>query len=69
MMETGVKYPNVVPCDDMKDILGDVSSFPCSSFFAFCQNQQRVPVNARGAEPQARPVRKEQVYELPSVFR
>lgn len=48
MMETGVKYPNVVPCDDMKEILGDVSSFPCSSFFAFCQNQQRVPVNARG---------------------
>lgn len=32
MMETGVKYPNVVPCADMEEILGDVSSFPCSFF-------------------------------------
>jgi len=32
MMETGVKYPNVVPSDDMKDILDEVTSFPCTFF-------------------------------------
>ena len=32
MMEAGVKYPNIVPCDDMNDILDDVSGFPCSFF-------------------------------------
>ena len=32
MMETGVKYPNVVPSDDMNEILDQVSSFPCTFF-------------------------------------
>ena len=41
MMETGVKYPNVVPCDDMKDILGDVSS--CSATACWYTTPTAIP--------------------------
>ena len=32
LMENGVDYPNIIPCDDMKDILGEVVSYPTSFF-------------------------------------